>query len=77
MEEELKPNRFGKATEYKKGHHYLTLVQWDDGHCEIEVHRCVPVSLFHSCDIKELDLAKKMFNQLPYLERKDVMEDSK
>lgn len=64
-------NRKGTCVEYKKGHHYLTHTVWEDGHCEIEVHKCVPELIFHSCDTKELDLAKKIFTDLPLLERQN------
>ncbi len=67
-------NRKGTCVEYKKGHHYLTYTQWEDGHCEIEVHKCVPELIFHSCDMKELDLAKEMFRNLPDLERKELIQ---
>ena len=63
-------NRKGTVVEYKKGHYYLTHTIWEDGHCEIEVHKCTPDLLFHSCDQKELDFAKKVFAELPLLERK-------
>lgn len=59
--DDLIPNRTGKVTEYKRGHIYLTVVNWEDGHCEIEVHRCIPELLFHSCDKTELDQAKSVF----------------
>ena len=53
----IKINRQGTVREYKKGHIYLTHVEWEDGHVEIEVHRCVPEPLFHSCDPDQLELA--------------------
>lgn len=65
----LQPNRIGKVTEYKQGHFYLTHTEWEDGHCEIEVHHCEPQPLFHSCDQKQLEIAKKKLNQL-FLEEK-------
>jgi len=58
---EIKPNRVGKATEYKAGHQYLTIVEWEDGHCEIEVHQCIPEILFHSCDMADKAKAIKLF----------------
>ena len=57
-------NRTGKVTEYKSGHHYLTYTEWEDGHCEIEVHRCIPELLWHSCDQKQLDAAFAIFDSL-------------
>ncbi len=54
-------NRLGKVTEYKKGHYYLSHTEWEDGHCEIEVHSCVPQLIFHSCDSKQLPDAKMIF----------------
>ena len=62
----MKANREGKCTEYKKGHYYLTHTEWNDGHCEIEVHRCVPELLFHTCDPKQLDEAKELFEKLEH-----------
>ena len=61
---ELKPNRIGRTVEYKQGHYYLTLTDWQDGHCELEVHRCIPEPLFHSCDVNDLERAKNMFIEL-------------
>ena len=69
---EMLVNRQGVTKEYKRGHHYLTVTQWEDGHCEIEVHRCVPELIFHSCDLKELSMAEKLFEDLPMLERKGL-----
>jgi len=68
----MEPNRIGKATEYKKGHFYMTIVEWPDGHCEIEVHECVPVMLYHSCDIKDIDEAKKLFEKLADEEKRHL-----
>lgn len=59
-------NRKGTVVEYKNGHHYLTHTQWEDGHCEIEIHRCVPELLWHSCDMKQLDEAKEFFAKLEH-----------
>jgi len=67
----MKANRTGKCTEYKQGHYYLTHTEWEDGHCEIEVHRCVPELLFHTCDPNQLDEAKELFQKL---ERKHPSE---
>ena len=74
---ELVPNRVGKATEYKRGHHYLTITEWEDGHCEIEVHKCVPELIFHSCDMGEKQIAEKIFLELPLLERKKLTTNGK
>lgn len=60
----MKPNRVGKVTEYKRGHHYLTHTEFEDGHCEIEVHECIPKLVWHSCDQKQLDKAFEVFNEL-------------
>lgn len=57
-------NRIGKTIEYKQGHYYMSCTQWQDGHCEIEIHRCVPELLFHSCDQKDSNKAKSMFKSL-------------
>jgi len=65
MEANIKPSRTGKVTEYKRGHNYMTVVEWEDGHCEIEVHECIPKLIFHSCDNKELQNAQNLFNGLP------------
>ena len=73
---DLQVNRSGKTTEFKRGHHYLTLTEWEDGHYEIEVHKCVPKLIFHSCDLKELQLAKDVFARLPLLERKDDIKEA-
>jgi hypothetical protein len=54
----LEVNRSGRVVEYKRGHYYLTHVEWEDGHCEIEVHHCKPDLVFHSCDEKQLQKAK-------------------
>ena len=60
----MKPNRIGKVTEYKRGHYYLSHTEWEDGHCEIEIHHCVPEIIWHSCDTKELDTAKQIFQEI-------------
>lgn len=60
----LVPNRTGKVTEYKRGHYYLSHTEWQDGHCEIEVHRCVPKILWHSCDPKEWNQAQEFFKKI-------------
>jgi hypothetical protein len=52
----LVPNRYGTTTEYKKGTFYLSHTVWDDGHEEIEIHRCAPEQLLHSYDISEQHL---------------------
>lgn len=66
-------SRTGKVTEYKAGHYYVTRTEWDDGgHVEIEVHRCVPHLLFHSCDPKEWEAAKEQANELARMERQEV-----
>lgn len=59
--------RRGTIAEYKAGHYYVTKTEWDDGHTEIEVHRCEPTLLFHSCDPKEWE---------PAMERVQVMAES-
>ena len=59
-------NREGVCKEYKQGHYYLTHTEWNDGHCEIEVHRCVPELLFHTCDPNQLDEAKELFKSLEH-----------
>jgi hypothetical protein len=59
---ELIPNRRGVVTEYKRGHYYLTITEFEDGHCEIEVHRCIPELVYHSCDIKDRQVAIEAFN---------------
>lgn len=69
---ELKPNRVGKAVEYKSGHQYLTIVEWEDGHCEIEVHQCIPEILFHSCDMSDKEKAIKLFKEKSE-EEKDIL----
>jgi len=61
---ELKPNRIGTTVEYKYGHYYLSLTDFHDGHCEIEIHRCVPEPIYHSCDMKDINDAKMTFKQL-------------
>lgn len=58
-------SRTGKATEYRRGHHYLTITEWEDGHCEIEVHKCIPQLVWHFCDEKQLEEAFEIFKQLP------------
>lgn len=68
----MKANRTGKVTEYKKGHYYLTHTEWEDKHCEIEIHMCQPQLLFHSCDSNQLELAKQTFNQLAENEIKEL-----
>ena len=60
----MEVNRKGVATEYKIGHYYLTHTLWEDGHCEIEVHVCLPQLLWHSCDPKQLEEAMKRFEEL-------------
>jgi hypothetical protein len=58
---ELQANRKGTITEYKQGHMYLSITEWEDGHCEIELHQCIPELLFHSCDKKDIGKAKELF----------------
>lgn len=60
----LVPNRVGTVVEYKYGHYYLSLTDFHDGHCEIEIHRCVPEAIYHSCDMKDLGDAKRTFQSL-------------
>ena len=60
----MEPNRRGTVTEYKHGHHYLTHTEWEDGHCEIEIHRCEPELKFHSCDPRDLARAHSEFQHL-------------
>lgn len=60
----MEPNREGKVTEYKEGHYYLTHTRWADGHEELEIHVCIPQLLWHSCDPKQLDMAKKKFAEI-------------
>jgi len=62
----MEVNRKGTVTEYKLGHHYLTVTQWEDGHCEIEIHRCVPELLWHSCDSKQIVEAEEIFKSLEH-----------
>lgn len=69
----LEPNRKGEVTEYKKGHIYLTHVEWEDGHCEIEIHRCVPQQLFHSCDSGQLEMAQQALLEHAAQERKPAL----
>lgn len=59
--DKLTPNRKGRVTEYKEGHYYLTHTEWEDNHIEIEIHVCIPQLLWHSCDAKQLEAAKKKF----------------
>ena len=56
--------RTGKVTEYKNGHYYLSVTEWEDKHCEIEIHKCEPELLWHSCDEKQLLEAKNFFMNL-------------
>lgn len=66
----MKPNRMGKAVEYKRGHHYLTVVEWEDGHCEAEVHYCPPAErIFHTCDKSEIPMAVSELNKAHISER--------
>ena len=60
----LEPNRRGTVTEYKRGHYYLTVTEFEDSHCEIEVHRCIPELIYHSCDYKDKEKAVMAFNNL-------------
>jgi hypothetical protein len=61
---DLAINRRGTTTEYKRGHYYLSHTEWEDGHCEIEIHLCIPQILWHSCDSKEVEKAKEQFLRL-------------
>lgn len=76
----MEVNRQGNATEYKIGHYYLTHTVWEDGHCEIEIHLCVPKLLWHSCDPKQLPSALERFeimaNALPLNERTQLLEEA-
>lgn len=64
--------RVGELHEYKAGHYYVSRIDWEDGHTEIEVHRCQPQLLFHSCDPKEWDAACSQADKLAEGERQDV-----
>ena len=66
----MEPNRVGKVTEYKSGHYYVTHCEWEDGHEEVEVHRCQPVLVFHSCDPKEKAFALAEIERLAEEERR-------
>jgi len=55
----LIPNRVGKTTEYKRGSYYLSITEWEDGHCEIQIHRCIPECLYHTCDMNLLPFTVK------------------
>jgi hypothetical protein len=70
----MQPNRLGKTTEFKSGHNYLTITEWEDGHCEIEIHQCIPKLLFHSCDMKDIDRAREEFKKLTDTETTKVLE---
>ena len=61
---DLKVNRVGTTYEYKYGHYYLSMTDFHDGHCEIEIHRCVPEQLYHSCDMKDIGDARSNFENL-------------
>jgi hypothetical protein len=69
--EGLGVNRTGTVTEYKRGHFYLTITAFEDGHCEIEVHKCVPKLIYHSCDYKDKEHAIESFNSLVAQEEKE------
>ena len=70
----MEPNRSGKTTEFKSGHNYLTITKWEDGHCEIEIHQCIPKLLFHSCDMRDIEKAKTEFKRLVDTETAKVLE---
>lgn len=57
-------NRKGNTQEFKMGHYYLSYTEWDDGHCEIEIHECKPTLLWHSCDKSKLSEAKDALRSL-------------
>lgn len=65
-------NRTGRVTEYKKGHFYLTHTQWKDGHCEIEIHKCEPKLIVHSCDQKDLPTIESVFASLTEHEHSQI-----
>lgn len=60
----MKPNRTGKTIEYKSGPYYLSHTDWGDGHEEIELHRCRPELLFHTCDAALFPQVKEMFEKM-------------
>ena len=64
--------RTGTVTEYKSGHYYVTRVDWLDGHSELEVHRCEPTLLWHSCDPKQWEAAIALAGELAAGEQQDV-----
>ena len=68
-ENKININRKGSTEEYKRGHYYFTFTEWEDGHCEIELHRCMPELLFHSCDKEDLEKVKTLFLKLVELEQ--------
>lgn len=74
----MESNRTGIVTEYKNGHYYLTITKWEDEHCEIEIHRCVPELLWHSCDQKQIIEAEEIFKNLEHKkpsEYKELLEN--
>lgn len=56
--------RQGKVYEYRRGNYFLTVLRWDDGHVEVEVHHCDPRPIARSCDPKDVDRLRAEFERL-------------
>lgn len=56
--------REGTVTEHRRGNYFLTVIEWDDGHREVEVHYCDPRPIVRSCDPKDIERFKKEFEKL-------------
>lgn len=57
-----KPFRTGKISEFRNGTLFLTHIEWEDGHEEIEVHECKPTLLFQAYDRKSLEEAHDLLH---------------
>lgn len=56
--------RKGSVSEYRRGNYILTIIDWNDGHRETEIHECDPRPIFRSCDPKDIDRIRKEFERL-------------
>lgn len=56
--------RKGTVTESRRGNYFLTIIEWEDGHREVEIHYCDPRPIIRSCDPKDIERFKEEFEKL-------------
>jgi len=61
---EVEGIRRGSVVEHRRGNYFLTVIEWEDGHREVEVHHCDPRPIARSCDPKDVERFKCEFERL-------------